>query len=347
MDEVLVAQGLDALIVTDLTNVRYLTGYVGTNGILVVGPACRVLLTDSRYLSDARERTRGVEVVLAGRDLMDRLADSVPSGRVGVEAEQVSMARHERFAARLSGIELVATSGLVEGLRRIKEPGEIASIREAARIADGAYGRLLDEGFRGRTEAQIAWALEGWMRDAGAEAASFPIIVASGAHGALPHAVPRRVPVQANSLVVVDMGAVIDGYASDCTRTLATGVIPDALTHAYDVCLTAQRAALAACRAGIGSSDLDAVARAVIAQAGLGDRFGHGLGHGVGLDIHERPWVRQEGGEVLETGMVVTIEPGIYLEGVGGVRIEDLVVVTDDGCEMLTGVTTDLITTSA
>lgn len=347
MDEVLFAEGLDALIVTDLTNVRYLAGYVGTNGILVVGPGHRVLLTDSRYMSDARERTRGVEVVLAGRDLMDRLADSVPSGRVGVEAEQVSMARHERFAARLSGIELVATSGLVEGLRRIKEPGEIASIREAARIADGAYGRLLDEGFGGRTEAQIAWALEGWMREAGAEAASFPIIVASGAHGALPHAVPRRVPVQARSLVVVDMGAVIDGYASDCTRTLATGVIPDALTHAYRVCLKAQRAALAACRAGIGSSDLDAVARAVIVQAGLGEWFGHGLGHGVGLDIHERPWVRQEGGEVLETGMVVTIEPGIYLEGVGGVRIEDLVVVTEDGCEVLTGVTTDLITTSA
>lgn len=347
MDEVLAAEGLDALIVTDLTNVRYLSGYVGTNGILVIGPGRRVLLTDSRYLSDARERTRGVDVVLAGRDLMDRLADAVPRGRVGVEAEQVSMARHDRFAARLSGVELAATSGLVEGIRCIKEPGEIASIREAARIADGAYGRLLDEGFGGRTEAEVAWALEGWMRDAGAEAASFPIIVASGSHGALPHAVPRRVPVQADSLVVVDMGALVDGYASDCTRTLSTGVLPDSLAHAYRVCREAQRAALAACRAGVGSSDLDAVARGVITEAGLGDRFGHGLGHGVGLDVHERPWVRQEGGEVLQTGMVVTIEPGIYLEGVGGVRIEDLVVITDDGCEVLTGVTTDLITTSA
>ena len=318
IDEVIAAEGLDALIVTDLINVRYLCGYVGSNGVLVIAPGRRVLLTDSRYMADARERTRGVEVVQAGRDLMDRLADVVGSGRVGFEAEQVS-----------------------------KEPEEISAIRTAAGIADVAYGALIEDGFAGRTEAQVAWDLEGLMRAAGAEGASFDIIVASGAHGALPHAVPRPVPVQANSLVVVDMGARVDGYASDCTRTFATGPLPPELDEAYRVCLDAQRAALAACRPGVHTGDLDAVARGIISDAGLGERFGHGLGHGVGLDIHERPWLRQEGGEVLQTGMVVTIEPGIYLDGIGGVRIEDQVVITDDGCEVLTGITTDLINTSA
>ena len=347
IDDVIAAEGLDALIVTDLINVRYLCGYVGSNGVLVIARGRRVLLTDSRYMADARERTRGVEVVQAGRDLMDRLADVVGSGRVGFEAEQVSVARQGRFAARLSSVELVPTVGVVEGLRVIKEPDEVAAIRTAAGIADIAYRALIDDGFAGRTEAQVAWDLEGLMRAAGAEGASFDIIVASGAHGALPHAMPRPVPVQANSLVVVDMGARVHGYASDCTRTFATGPLPPELDEAYRVCLDAQRAALAACRPGVHTGDLDAVARGIISGAGLGERFGHGLGHGVGLDIHERPWLRQEGGEVLQTGMVVTIEPGIYLDGIGGVRIEDQVVITDDGCGVLTGITTDLINTSA
>ena len=347
MDAVLEREGLDALIVTDLVNVRYLSGYVGSNGVLVLTPARRVLITDSRYATDARERTRGVDVVIAGRDLMDRLAEVVGTGRVGFEAEQVSVARRDRFATHLAGVELVPTVGLVEGLRVVKEPEEIEAIRTAARIADTAYTRLIEDGFGGRTEAEVAWALEGWMRDAGAEGASFDIIVASGAHGALPHAVPRRVPVESDTLVVVDMGALVDGYASDCTRTFATGPLPAALDEAYRVCLDAQRAALAACGPGVHTADLDAAARGIISDAGLGEKFGHGLGHGVGLDIHERPWLRQQGGEVLETGMVVTIEPGIYLEGVGGVRIEDQAVITDDGCEVLTRITTDLITTSA
>ena len=344
--DVLRAEGLDGLVVTDLVNIRYLSGFVGSNGVLVVTPSSRVLLTDSRYTAAARTQVVDTEVVIAGRDLMDRLAEVVPQGRVGIEAENVTVARRDRFAARLTGVDLVATSGVVEGLRVIKGEEELDAIREATRIADAALARLIDEGFAGRTEAATAWALEGWMREMGADGASFDIIVAGGAHGALPHAVPRDVPIAPDTLVVVDMGARHAGYASDCTRTVATGTLPPALEEAYAVCLEAQRAALAACRAGVLSKELDSVARGIIADAGLGDRFGHGLGHGVGLDIHERPWLRQEGGEVLQTGMVVTIEPGIYLEGVGGVRIEDLAIVTDDGCEVLTRVPTDLTTTS-
>ena len=346
MGEVLVEEGLDALIVTDLVNVRYLCGFIGSNGVLVVTSSGRVLLTDSRYTAAARTQVHDTEVVIAGRDLMDRLAEVVPGGRVGIEAEHMTVARRDRMAARLSGVELVATAGLVEGLRVVKEPGELDLIRDATRIADAALSRLIDEGFRGRTEAEVAWDLEGWMRASGAEGASFDIIVAGGAHGARPHAVPRDEGIPPDTLVVVDMGARHAGYASDCTRTVATGTLPAALEEAYSVCLEAQRAALAACRAGVHTKDLDSVARGIIADAGLGEYFGHGLGHGVGLDIHERPWLRQEGGEVLQTGMVVTIEPGIYLEGVGGVRIEDLAIVTDDGCEVLTGVSTDLTTTS-
>lgn len=346
MGDVLGEEGLDALIVTDLVNVRYLCGFIGSNGVLVVTPSSRVLLTDSRYTAAARTQVNDTEVVIAGRDLMDRLAEVVPGGRVGIEAEHMTVARRDRMAARLSGVELVATAGLVEGLRVVKEPGELDLIRDATRIADSALSRLIDEGFRGRTEAEVAWDLEGWMRANGAEGASFDIIVAGGAHGARPHAVPRDEGIPPDTLVVVDMGARHAGYASDCTRTVATGTLPAALEEAYSVCLEAQRAALAACRAGVHTKDLDSVARGIIADAGLGEYFGHGLGHGVGLDIHERPWLRQEGGEVLQTGMVVTIEPGIYLEGVGGVRIEDLAIVTDDGCEVLTGVSTDLTTTS-
>jgi Xaa-Pro aminopeptidase len=346
IDDLLGEQALDGLLVTDLVNVRYLCGFTGSNGVLVAMPGRRVLLTDSRYTVAARGQVHDTEVVIAGRDLMDRLAEVVPTGRIGIEAEHVSVARRDRLADRLDGVELVPTSGLVEGLRVVKDPAEIELIREATRIADAALGRLVEEGFAGRTEAEVAWTLQGWMRDLGATGASFDIIVAAGAHGALPHAVPRGERIPADTLVVVDMGARYGGYASDCTRTLATGTLPPALGEAYAVCLEAQRAALAACRSGVHTGDLDRLARGIITDAGLGEHFGHGLGHGVGLDIHERPWLRQEGGEVLQTGMVVTIEPGIYLEGVGGVRIEDLAIVTDDGCEVLTSVPTDLITTS-
>lgn len=199
MGDVLGEEGLDALIVTDLVNVRYLCGFIGSNGVLVVTPSSRVLLTDSRYTAAARTQVHDTEVVIAGRDLMDRLAEVVPGGRVGIEAEHMTVARRDRMAARLSGVELVATAGLVEGLRVVKEPGELDLIRDATRIADSALSRLIDEGFRGRTEAEVAWDLEGWMRANGAEGASFDIIVAGGAHGARPHAVPlmrasRRTP---------------------------------------------------------------------------------------------------------------------------------------------------------
>lgn len=335
----LAERGLDALIVTDLANVRYLTGYVGSNGVALIGPGGTALVTDSRYAAAAREQARGVQVIVGRRDLLGDVAAALPSlragGPVGVEAESLTLARHARLATMLEGVLLEPTSGLVEGLREVKDPDELAVMREAAGIVDRALAAVLARGIVGRSEREVAFALHGAMLAEGAEAPSFDTIVAAGPRGARPHAVPGPEPIPADALVVIDLGAVVDGYCSDMTRTVATGPLPAGLAEIYEVCLRAQEAAVAAARGGMGAAELDAVARAVIVEAGYGDAFGHGLGHGVGLKIHEAPGVRPESAARLVDGMTVTIEPGIYLEGEGGVRIEDLVVLGDGGCEVL------------
>ena len=348
--EALAERGLGALIVTDLANVRYLTGYVGSNGIALVGPRGRKLVTDSRYAVAAREQARGVEVVIGRRDLLGDVAAALPSvageGPTGVEAESLTLARHARLAAMLEGVVLEPTTGLVETLREVKDPGELEAMREAAAVVDRALAAVLARGIVGRTEREVAFALHAAMLEEGAERPSFDTIVAAGPRGARPHAVPGPEPIPADALVVIDLGAVVDGYCSDMTRTVATGPLPDRLAEIYAVCLRAQEAAVAAARGGMGAAELDAVARAVIADAGYADAFGHGLGHGVGLAIHEAPGVRPESGASLRAGMAVTIEPGIYLEGEGGVRIEDLVVLGDEGCEVLSGAPKELMTVS-
>ena len=348
--EALAERGLGALIVTDLANVRYLTGYVGSNGIALLGPRGRKLVTDSRYAVAAREQARGVEVVIGRRDLLGDVAAALPSvageGPAGVEAESLTLARHARLAAMLEGVVLEPTTGLVETLREVKDPGELEAMREAAAVVDRALAAVLARGIVGRTEREVAFALHAAMLEEGAERPSFDTIVAAGPGGARPHAVPGPEPIPADTLVVIDLGAVVDGYCSDMTRTVATGPLPDRLAEIYAVCLRAQEAAVAAARGGMGAAELDAVARAVIADAGYADAFGHGLGHGVGLAIHEAPGVRPESGASLRAGMAVTIEPGIYLEGEGGVRIEDLVVLGDEGCEVLSGAPKELMTVS-
>jgi Xaa-Pro aminopeptidase len=225
----------------------------------------------------------------------------------------------------------------VEGLRLVKDPGEIALMRRAAAVADEALAHVLAQGIVGRTERQVAFALYGAMLDRGAEDLSFPTIVAAGPRGARPHAVPGAEPIPTDTLVVIDMGAIVEGYCSDMTRTVATGPLPADLERIYTVCLDAQEAALAAARPGITGADLDAVARDHITAAGFGDHFGHGLGHGVGLEIHEGPGVRPTSTDELRAGMAITIEPGIYIDGTGGVRIEDLVILTDGGCDIISG----------
>jgi Xaa-Pro aminopeptidase len=231
----------------------------------------------------------------------------------------------------------VPAGGLIEELRLVQDPGELAAIRAAAQLADAALTEVLGRGLAGRTERDVALDLEFTMRRAGAEAPSFPSIIASGTHSALPHAAPRDVEIPAGTLVTIDWGARLDGYASDCTRTYATGELDPRDREIYDLVLEAQETSLAAVRAGIGGREVDAVARDIITAAGHGEHFGHGLGHGVGAEVHEGPRLSQRSEATLAVGQVVTVEPGVYVPGAIGVRIEDLAVVTEDGAEVLTG----------
>jgi Xaa-Pro aminopeptidase len=228
-------------------------------------------------------------------------------------------------------------------LRAVKDESELEAVRQAAAVTSEAYARLAEETFVGRTERDLAWRMDELFHELGAEAPAFETIVATGPNGARPHARPSDREIGPGETVVVDSGAKLDGYCSDCTRTFATGPLPERLQEAYSVCLEAQLAGLEAVQTGATGVEADAAARRVIDDAGFGDAFGHGLGHGVGVDVHEAPRLSRESSDTLVAGNVVTVEPGIYLEGLGGIRIEDLVIVGEDGPEVLTGFTKDLL----
>ena len=341
--------GVDVTLVTHPLNVRYLTGFTGSNGVAVVGPQTRVFITDFRYVEQAAEEVEpSFDRRRAPQDLLEDVPGVLPAGplRLGFEENHVTVRQHARLRELLEErVELVGLGALTERLRAIKEPGEIEAIRAAAGVADVAFARLIDQGLIGRTEREAAIALERMMLEEGAAGPSFGSIVAAGAHGALPHAQPRQVEIQRGDMVVIDWGAQVDGYCSDCTRTIAAGQVPAHARDIYDLVLAAQRAGLSAVRAGVPGRDADAIARTVIEAAGHGDHFGHGLGHGVGLDIHEAPRLSQRSQHELQDGNVVTVEPGVYLPGEFGVRIEDIVVVREGRCEILSGIGKELIVT--
>ncbi|HWD63837.1 MAG TPA: Xaa-Pro peptidase family protein [Solirubrobacteraceae bacterium] len=339
--------GIDYLLVTELSNVRYLTGFSGSNGLALVGPDLRLFVTDFRYVEQAAvEVDPEFERGQASGELVRAISgplDGPGPLRLGFDDAHVSVRTHAKLRELLPGpIELVAGAGLVEARRRVKEPAEVERIAAAAGLAGEALEEVLARGVMGRTERELGLALEVAMRTCGATAPSFPPIIAAGSHGALPHAEPRDVTVQAGDLLVVDWGAVLDGYCSDCTRTFAVGPPAGQAEEVYELVLAANGAGLAAVRAGAGGREVDQAARRVITDAGYGEQFGHGLGHGVGLETHEGPGLSPRSDDVLEAGNVVTVEPGIYLPGQFGVRIEDLVVVGADGCEVLTGLGKDL-----
>jgi Xaa-Pro aminopeptidase len=330
----------EPLLVTEPVNVRYLSGFESTNAALLVDDADVRLFADFRYAETGR-KVPGVEFVETKRNLLADLAEQL-SGRIAFEARSLTYAGHETLAA--GGLELLPTQGLVEGLRSVKEEAELEAIRRAAAIGDAAFARLAQERFVGRTEREVAWRMETFLREGGAHGLSFPVVVAAGVTGATPHGKPGDRTIEAGETVVVDAGAVLDGYCSDCTRTFAAGDLQQELERAYSICLDAQLAGLGAVRTGTGGADADAAARSVIEAAGYGEAFGHGLGHGIGLAVHEEPALRKESTDILEPGNVVSVEPGIYLPGLGGIRIEDLVIVTDDGAEVLTPFTKELTT---
>ncbi len=330
------------LLVTSPVNVLYLTGLSSSNAAVLVEPDRARLYTDFRYIERARA-AEGVEAVETPRAVLPALAELL-GGTVGFEADHVTYAGWQTLGA--NGLALVPTQGVVEALRAVKEPAELDAMRAAAAISDRAFEALAQERFTGRTERELAWTLDRLLRDFGGEGPAFETIVAAGANGSRPHAIPGDRPIEAGTLVTIDAGTTVGGYRSDCTRTFSTGDLPDELARIYDVCLAAQEAGVAAVRAGVTGVEGDAAARRVIEAAGYGERFGHGLGHGVGLNVHEAPTLRPESTDTLVAGNTVTVEPGIYLPGVGGVRIEDLVTVTEDGCERLTRFTKDLLTVS-
>jgi len=338
--------GIDVLLVTNLVNVRYLTGYTGSNGIALIGPNTRTFVTDFRYVEQAAEEVdASFDRRRSAQHLLEAIEDALPAGelRLGFEAAHMPVSEHAKLREKLPArIELVATTGLVEELRAVKQPEEVAAIKAASALADEAFTHLVAGGLTGHTERELALKLDFEMRRRGAERPSFDPIVAGGPHGALPHARPRDEPVRAGELVVIDWGAQLDGYCSDCTRTLATGVIDSDAAEVYELVLDAQLAGLEEVKAGAVARDVDSVPRAAITAAGHGEHFGHGLGHGVGLEVHEAPRLAQPSDSVLAPGNVVTVEPGVYIPGRFGVRIEDLVVVTGDGTEILTSVPKDL-----
>lgn len=335
--------GCEALVVTELSNIRYLTGFTGSNALLIVRPDDLVFVTDGRYRDQAAEQlgAAGVDAdVRIERDadaVLDALA--VAGASWGVEADHVTWARQRRWSETLP-VALVPTEGLVLGLRAVKDEGEVARLEHAAAIADAALAVVRPMLAERPTERQVARALEAEMLDRGAQAPSFETIVASGPNGAKPHHRPSDRVVGSSGapeLVVIDFGATFDGYHSDMTRTIAVGDPTATQQRMLEVVAASQRAGIDAVRAGVRCDAVDAACREVIDDAGWGDAFVHGTGHGIGLVIHEEPRVTSVASGVLAPGHCVTVEPGVYLEEHGGVRIEDSVVVTASGCRLLTG----------
>ncbi|BBO80005.1 M24 family metallopeptidase [Desulfosarcina ovata] len=340
---------LDGLMVSVQENRFYLSGFTGEDtqfdesaGVLIITPTRLVLATDSRYDLQAKSEAAGYEVVIYKKGLEQELpgiADSLGIRRMGFESARLSHKQYAAFAKALNTVsppmELVPTENLIENLRKIKSDDEVARTVSALRLAEKAFVQVLDGLRPGLTEKQVAWSMEKAMREAGAQGLSFPVIVASGPNSALPHAIPTDRPLSTGEPILFDWGARLNEYCSDTTRTVVMGQPDDRFRKVFDTVVTARDKATAAIRAGASGMDVDRVARDYIHSSGFVDRFGHSLGHGTGLAVHESPRLSPIKDERLETGMIVTVEPGIYLPGWGGIRMENQVVVAEDGARVL------------
>lgn len=337
--------GVDALLVTNLVNIRYLTGFTGSAAMLLVANSGLSLVTDGRYATQAAEQlaeagvVARLEIHATASAQLDAIGSALTAegvGRLGLEASNITWARQRSFTERFVPIEMVATSDLVEDLRRCKDAEEVARIRAACAIGDEALAAVAPTLAQRPRERDVALALEVEMRRRGASGTSFETIVASGPNAAKPHHRPTDRQIEHGELVVLDFGCIVDGYCSDMTRTLSVGDPGTEATRIYEVVRAAQQAGRDALKAGVTCAEVDEACRAVIAAAGWAEAFSHGTGHGVGLDIHEAPRVGATVRDTLAVGHVVTVEPGVYLPGLGGVRIEDTLVVTDEGADVLT-----------
>jgi len=347
------AHEIDALVITTLANVRYLTGFTGSAGVLTVTRDAALLTTDGRYRTQSAEQVEQagaaarVEIVIGSASEQRQVAQGAlageANGRIGLEADNVTWGAQRTWADLLGSDRLVATSNVVEALRQCKDAAEIARMERAAAIADAALFEVLPLLGQGVTEEHFALELDSAMRRGGAEGTAFETIVAAGENSAKPHHRPGSRRVAAGDPVVVDFGAVFEGYRSDMTRSFCVDAEPEGeLARIFEVVRASQAAGAAAVRPGVSAKDVDDVCRQIIAEAGWAERFEHGTGHGVGLDIHEAPTVSQLGTAILAPGFVVTVEPGVYVPGHGGVRVEDTLVVTEDGARPLTRFTKEI-----
>jgi len=331
-------QGIEAILIQKPENRTYFSGFRGSAGIAIVSLSNAQLLVDFRYIDRAKEEARGFEVLKAERQLIETLATVVRERgwkRLGFESDTVTVKQHQEYVDRLAPVDLVAVDG-VDRLRWVKEPEELERINAAVAIADAAFAHIQTHLRPGAVERDVATELAFFMRRRGAEEEAFDSIVASGPQSARPHAGATDRAMNRGDLVTLDFGARVQGYVSDCTRTVVLGPATPRQRQIYDLVLEAHQAALAGLKPGMTGREGDALARIVITKAGFGEAFGHGLGHGVGLAVHEGPTLSPREDATLQPGMVITVEPGIYLSGWGGVRIEDLAVITESGCQSLT-----------
>ncbi|MDI3480597.1 MAG: Xaa-Pro aminopeptidase [Tepidanaerobacteraceae bacterium] len=341
---------LDGILLVKDSNIRYISGFTGSESYVVVSKRGKAFITDSRYTEQAEQECPGFEVV-RWRSPFPELEETIKKvcerfgiKRLGFEKDVVTYERYEKFRDGFGDdIELVPTSGLVEELRYVKDSSEIECIRKAAQIADSAFEELLKSIKPGITEKDIEIELQYLIKKKGATDIGFPTIVASGARGSLPHAVPSDRRIECGDFITIDFGALYNGYRSDCTRTFAVGRADERQRYIYNIVKRAQQIGIESLRPRVCGKEPDKNARSIIEEAGFGENFGHGLGHGVGLEIHEQPFMSSKCDKIIQPGNVVTVEPGIYIPGWGGVRIEDTVLVTENGPEILTKITKDLI----
>jgi len=339
--------GADGLLVTNFRNVTYLTGFTGDDSYLLVRGDGEILLSDGRYATQLSEECPGLDVAIRSPskkmlDATSQLVQRSGVAKLAVEADSMTVAFRDQLSGKLPKLEFVSTAGLVAKLRLRKDHDEVQRIRRAVACAEKAFAAVCEGLTPEKTEKDVADELDYAMRRMGAECASFPPIVAVGSRSALPHAPPTSRQIGEDGFVLIDWGARDDLYVSDLTRVVIHGKLSAKLRRVYSVVLEAQTRAIEAIRPGATAEEVDAVARGIIADAGFGRRFNHGLGHGIGLDVHEAPRLGSHSDTVLRPGMVVTVEPGVYLPGWGGIRIEDDILVTRNGCEVLTTVAKQL-----
>jgi Xaa-Pro aminopeptidase len=337
--QALLEQNLDAILISQPENRRYLSGFTGSAGWLILSPEREVLATDFRYYEQVEREAPAFELAkVTGKfsDLLPGVLADLGVQRLGFESQHLTVDEWSTLRQATEGVEWVPLKGTVEAIRVVKEQGEIEAIRRSVALTDAAFAHFLHAIQPGMTELEAAWEIEAYMRTHGASKASFDLIVAAGPNGALPHASASDHVIQPGEPIVVDIGCVVDGYCSDMTRTFCLSQPSPKYLEVWDIVRRAQEAAEASIRAGIGGAAADAAARDLITAAGYGEAFGHGLGHGVGLAVHEGPRASRLSEDTLEAGMTLTVEPGIYLPGEFGVRLEDLVIIHEQDVEILT-----------